>query len=519
MDRGQSPSIVAVLWRRKWIVIGMAVLALAAAVAVSVTRTPQYRAEAELVRDRGSLDVTLFGTAIYQSGDVQRDLLTTAESITSLRVATLVKTALDSPLSARQLLGMVEARASTESNTITLAVKGSDPEQTAVVADEFANQAILLRQESDKATLVAARQALEAQVAMMTPADLTSTLGQELQARIEQLRVLEQVQTGGYSLWQSAQVPSSPVSPQPLRDGAAGLAVGIVLGLILAIAIDRVDRTLKEQSDFESEFRLPVLAVIPRIGRKWHRRHGEPNGFIGFAEAGAANIESYRLLRSNLQYFEVEKGLRSILVTSGLPGEAKTSTAINLALSLAISGARVALIDTDLRNPQMHRYLQLDNRTGLSTLLAGSARVEDSIKVCKSSAFLPPQERRESRPGSNQSLIKDFLCLTSGPLPPNPAELLASPRMADVLKSVTALTDYVIIDSAPVLLVADAVPLATRVDGVIVVARARLATIDQAREIRGMLDKVGARLVGVVISDASVDGRQGYRQGYYQSES
>jgi len=518
VDKAQSISVVSILWRRKLIVIGVTILALAASLAFSLTRTPLYRAEAELIRDRGSLDVTLFGTAIYQSGDVQRDLLTTAQSIASLRVATLVKSALHSPLPAPQLLSMVQATASAEANTIKLEVKGPDPKQAAMIADEFAKQAILLRRESDKASLVAARQALEAQVAMMNPADLSSSLGQQLQARIEQLRILEQVQTGGYSLWQSAQVPSSPYSPRPLRDGAAGLVVGLVLGLVLAIASDRMDRTLKGQPDFENEYQLPVLAAIPRVGRKWSGHDGEVNGFIGFSGNGAASIESYRLLRSNLQYFEVERKLRSILITSGLSGEAKTSTAINLALSLAISGARVALVDTDLRNPQMHRYLGLDNRIGLSSLLAGGARVEDSIKVCKTSTFLPLQEDEGLQTGANQSLMKDFLCLTSGPLPPNPAELLASPRMIEILQSVTTLTDYVIIDSAPLLLVADAVPLASRVDGVIVVSRAGSTTTEQARQVRGMLEKIGARLVGVVMSDAKLDGRKNYRHGYYQSE-
>lgn len=518
MDKAQSKSVVSILWRRKLIVIGVTVLALAASLAFSMTRTPLYRVEAELIRDRGSLDVTLFGTSIYQAGDVQRDLLTTAQSIASLRVATLVESALDSPLPARQLLSMVQATASTEANTIKVEVRGPDPELAAAIADEFAKQTILLRRESDKASLVAARQVLEAQIAMMNPADLSSPLAEQLQARIEQLRVLEQVQTGGYTLWQPAQVPASPYSPRPLRDGAAGLVVGLVLGVVLAIASDRVDRTLKEQPDFENEFQLPVLAAIPRVGRTWSSRKGEVNGFIGFKESGAASIESYRLLRSNLQYFEVEEKLRSILITSGLSGEAKTSTAINLALSLAISGAKVALMDTDLRNPQMHRYLGLDNRTGLSSVLAGGAGVEDAIKVCRTLDFLPPQAGESFRTGANQSLIKDMMCFTSGPLPPNPAELLASPRMLDILKSVAALTDYVIIDSAPLLLVADAVPLASRVDGVIVVSRAGSTTIEQARQVRGMLDKIGARLVGVVIADARLDGSKNYRHGYYRSE-
>jgi Mrp family chromosome partitioning ATPase len=519
MDRQYTQSVGKTLWRRKWIVVVAAFVALAASLAISVIRTPMYQAEAQLVKDQGSLDITLFGTSIYSAGDVERDLVTTADSVTSLRIASLVKEAVGSELSAGQLLGMVTANASDTSNTITIEATGPDPQETAELANAFATQTILLRQESDKAALVAARQALEAQIAMMTPTDLESSLGQQLQARVEQLGVLEQVQTGGYVLWQSAQTPQTPVSPRPARDTAAGLAAGVILGLILAVSADRLDRRLKGQADFEREFRMPVLALIPRIGRRWKRSEDNGSDFIGFAAVGSPFVEAHRLLRSNLQYFEGEKALRSILVTSGLPQEAKTSTAVNLALSLAMSGEKVALVDTDLRNPLMDRYLNLDNSVGLSTLLAGTIRVEEAARVVKTSDFLPKEESWESGArASDKSLQKDFICVTSGPLPPNPAELLASPRMGETLKALMSLVDYVLIDSAPILVVADAVGLASRVDGVIVVSREGSATIEQAHDIRTTLERVGARLVGLVITGVKVSSSHGYQSGYYRQK-
>ncbi|OFV81657.1 MAG: hypothetical protein A2W26_13690 [Acidobacteria bacterium RBG_16_64_8] len=520
MEKERPRSPAAALWRRKWIVVVMAILALGVSATVSVVRTPEYRATALLVRDRGSADVTLFGTAIYQSGDVQRDLVTTGQAIDSERVAGVVKQSTGSSRSVEKLVSMVTTEPSTDSNTIEVQVIGPDPVEAAALADAFATEAIHLRQEADKAALVLARQALEAQIALMTPADLESSLGRELQARVGQLTILEQLQTGGYSLWQPAQAPLSPISPQPVRDGVAGLAVGLVLGLIVALATDRADRRLKDDADFEREFRLPILALIPQVGRKWKRDGENVNGHVGFSSPYSAALESYRLLRSNLQYFEVEKGLRTILVTSGLPQEAKTVTATNLALSLAISGARVVLIDSDLRNPLMHRYLHLDNDVGLSTVLAGAARVEDAVKRVKTSDFLPEQvQGTRYSPQREQALQKDFLCLTSGPLPPNPAELLASPRMGEILKTLGTLADHLLIDSAPVLSVADAVSLASRVDGVIVVSRASSATIDQAHEIRNILDRVGARLIGLVVTGVKNGGKRAYDQGYYQQDS
>jgi Mrp family chromosome partitioning ATPase/capsular polysaccharide biosynthesis protein len=487
--------------------------------AVSLMRTPQYRAEGMLVRDQSSIGVSLFGMSVYQPADVQRELVTTSGLLTSARVAALVRKDTGIDLSTGQLLAMVTAKPSTESSTIKVEVVGPNPEQTAALVDSFANQTILLCQQANRASLAAARQALEASIALMTPADLESAQGQELQSRVEQLTILEQVQTGGYSLWQQAEVPASAISPKPVRDAIAGFAVGLVLGLILAVVLDRVDRRLKEQEDFEREFNLPILASVPQVAKRWKRAAESSNGFVGFADSSAPTLEAFRLLRSNLQYFEVEKGLRSILVTSGLSQEAKTVTTINLAFSLALSGERVVLIDSDLRNPWMHKYLHLDNSEGLSTVLAGGLQVEKAIKVVKIAAFLPrPDNQPVQGEISGKGLDKDLLCLTSGPLPPNPAELLASPRMGEIIKSLTAVADHVLVDSAPLLPVVDAVSLAPRVDGVIIVARAGKTTIDQAREVKNVLERVGARPVGLVISGVKSGGR-GYERGYYQKDS
>jgi len=337
VEKEERRSLATVVWRRRWVVIVAAVVALGVAMSLSLVQTPQYRAEGMLVRDQGSIGVNLFGISLYES-DVQRDLVTTAGLLKSARVASLVRQATGTELTTRQLLAMVSAEPSTESSTIKVEVVGPDPEDTARFVDAFANQTMLVRQEGSRTALAGARRALEAQIALMTPADLASPYGQELQARVEQLKILAEVQTGGYSLWQSAEIPAAPVSPRPVRDALAGLAVGLVVGLILAVLIDRLDRRLKDQEDFEREFQLPILASVPRTTLRWKRGATSVEGFVGFATTNGATLEAFRLLRSNLRYFEVEKGLRSILVASGMSQEAKTVTTINLALSLALSG-------------------------------------------------------------------------------------------------------------------------------------------------------------------------------------
>lgn len=518
MEEKQTRSFGAVLWRRKWIILVVVVLAVGANVAVSTVRTPQYQSRAVMVKESGGIDVALLGAALYAYQDVQRDLVTTAQAIMSERVAALVIEDLGLSESPQQVLECISASPSADSNTIDVRALYPDPEQAALIANSFCNQAILLKQEANRAALVAARQAAESQYAQLTPTERESTRGVDLQTRVEQFRLLEEVETGGYSLWQPATATEVPVSPKPVRDTAAALAVGIVLGLVFAVGVDRTDKRLKEYSDFEREYGLPVLALIPHVGKRWRNRD-ETSGVVGFVNNSSTSLEAYRLLRSNLQYVELGKGLRTILITSGLPQESKTVTTINLALSLALSGARVVLVDTDLRNPLMHRYLGLDNTVGLSSVLAGTTTVDQAIKGVNTADFLPSRGRDMLMSGDQEShLHKNLLCLTSGPTPPNPAELLASPKMGEIIKNLGSLADQVLIDSAPVLLVADALSIAPRVDGVIVVSRAKATTVDNAREVRNTLERVGARMVGIVIAGVKMSSNRGYQRGYYQKQ-
>jgi Mrp family chromosome partitioning ATPase/capsular polysaccharide biosynthesis protein len=519
MEKQASRSPWRVLRERKWIIMLVVVVAVLAAGALTFMRTPQYRATATMVREQTSLDQTLLNTTIFQYEDIQRDLVTIAQSLTSARVATLVKTQIQSPKSTGQLLQMVKARAATDSNNVTVTVVSADPKEAADMANAFVAQTIILRQQTNKQAIVDARTVLESQLAAMTQEQLKSANGQELQSTVDQLKVLEQVQTGGYVLWQPAGVPGVAFSPRPTRDMGVGLALGLILGLIFAFVLDRVDRRIKRESDFEHEFKLPVLASIPRQGKWTGRDHANRNGFVGFRDPRSPLLEAYRSLRSGLQYFEVDKGLRTILVVSGLPREGKTATSANLALSLALSGDRVIVVDADLRNPMLHNYLGLENDIGLSTVLAGGSEISEAVRVVKLDRFLPPNGKVTSggngRRPAESVLQRDLLCVTSGPLPPNPAELLASAKMEEVLSSLSGLADHVVLDTPPVLLVADALSIASRVDGVVIVARTNSTTSDEAREVRTILNRVGARLIGVVVGGVKAGKSNRYKYGYY----
>jgi len=224
--------------------------------------------------------------------------------------------------------------------------------------------------------------------------------------------------------------------------------------------------------------------------------HGLEENLVLNLSATASVVEAYRGLRTNLRFLDVEKPLRSLLITSPGPGEGKTLTASNLAIVTAEAGARVILVDGDLRKPQVHQLFRLDSRVGLTTVLAGQSGLP---------AALQPTP------------VRNLRVLPAGPKPPNPAELLGAPRMADVLAELKRQADMVIIDSPPVLAVTDAVVLAAAVDGVVMVVNPRLTTYQAAQKTKAVLEQVKAHLLGVVIDEINPNGSSGYYYSYYYS--
>ena len=219
-------------------------------------------------------------------------------------------------------------------------------------------------------------------------------------------------------------------------------------------------------------------------------------------DAPFAYREAFKALRTNLSFVSMSGKYKKIIVTSAIPDEGKTTIAINLAASLAETGSRVILIDCDLRNPSIHRYLLMDNRNveGLTGILAGTTTLSDNVV------------------NTHTKLKFDFI--PSGFIPPNPAELLNSPLMRDLLKALEFKYDYIICDTPPVGVVTDAAALSKYCDGVLLVVRQKFSTKDQIHQAKQNLDKVQAKIMGVVMSrydlnqDRDGAGRYSYSYGY-----
>jgi len=204
--------------------------------------------------------------------------------------------------------------------------------------------------------------------------------------------------------------------------------------------------------------------------------------------------EAFRVLRTNIDFFSPDHQLKTLLITSPGPGEGKSTTAANLALVMAQINKKIALIDTDLRWPSLHKVFGIKNETGLTNVLAGRASVESAIRK-----------------------IYGINLITAGPLPPNPSELLSSQRMEEIWKNLKQTYDLIIVDSPPVNLVSDAAIVAGKVDGTVLVIESGQTRIDCAREAKEQLQKVRANIIGVILNKVSSKGSRYYYHGYYYS--
>ena len=523
IDTVSLGSYAKVLVQRKWIIVGIVAVMLAVTLVYSyLLATPTYKATAGVLRQTTSFDQALFNTTFFNLTDAQRDLQTGARLVKLDTVAGMVKKDLGSPRSTGALLGMTSVVPETSIDIINISAVSADPAEAAAVANSFARQFILYRQAADRATLAQARTQVEQELAGMTTADRESERGTVLTQKAEELQILETMQTGGFEVVQQAVAPGSPFSPRPKRNALFALLASLILGILMAFIVDQLDRRIKTEEALEREFGLPVLAVVPRVGRRWiSQKSKEANAPVGFPDVTSRLGESFRTLRSNLKYFEFDRAIRTIVVTSGLPQEGKTVTTVNLAISLALSGARVVVIEADLRRPMISTYLGLSEGVGVSNILAGTHPLASGLQLVKIKDFTPKNQHDSEGSSQRSRLERNFYCVTSGPLPPNPAELVGSEQMATLIGEAAVNADYVLVDTPPVLLVADALSLVGLADALLVSCRLDSTTIEEAHEVRTVLQRSGARTLGLVaggVRSAQRGRYHRYGRGYYAAD-
>lgn len=291
-----------------------------------------------------------------------------------------------------------------------------------------------------------------------------------------------------------AEVSTVPSNKGYITTGVLALILGLALGVGLAFVRERLDEGIKDREHFESALGAPVLAVVPKVPG-WRSR--TDTRLVSVHASDGAGAEAYRTARTTLLYLASEGGLQVLAVTGPGQGEGKTTTTVNLAVSLAQAGKRVIAVSCDLRKPRLHRFFGADNSVGLTSVLTGRADI-------------PTVLAKTEVPG--------LVIMPSGPVPTNPAEMLSSDVMDDLLAELRHVADFILLDTPPALVVSDALALAPKVDGVIVVADAGTTHRSAVDYVRNQLERAGGQVIGGILNnlDPGQAKKYGSYGGYYE---
>jgi len=470
-----------------------------ATVAFALLQQKEYTASARLLFRDPALDQKLFGSTVFQpSTDPAREAATNVALVSLEVVAARTSRTLRRSLTPEQVQGKIQVASTGQSDLASITATDPNPTLAARLANAFAEQFILFRRGADRSKIGSAQRLVETELKRLDPGERSAPAGAALRRQAQQLKVLASLQSGNAELVQPALVPKSASSPKPVRNGIIGAFLGIMVGLGVALLLDRLDRRLRDPKEIEEIFRRPVLGAIPESSAI-----SEPQSRL--SELGGGESEAFRMLRANLRYFDVDRRLSSVLVISATPGEGKSTVAMLLAVAAARAGDRVLLLEADLRRPDLGPRLGVDQNIGLSQVLASQSTLSEAVQTVTVAGR-----------GDVRGQTMDVLA--SGPIPPNPADLVESDRMKQLIHEAESQYDLVVIDTVPTSVVSDAIPLLQKVSGVILVSRIGQSTRDSARALHEQLENLNADPLGVVVNSVRRAGSYGYGGYGYGAE-
>lgn len=440
--------------RKYWWIVMVTVLVSLAAGALITLRTPAEYASTVTFFVRTPAEQ--IGGAYQGDQFAQKRVNSYVQLAESKRLADLVLTDTQVDLTTAELSSRISAKGDLNTVLLTLTVTDTDPQRSLDIARSVSEQFIALVSELE------------------TPPGATSP-------------------TVSLDITSDATLNPSPVAPRPTINIGLALVVGLVLGVGIAVLRELLDTSVRSVEVLRQLTGRGALAAIP------YDPDAQSSPLIVNSHARSIRAESMRQLRTNLQFVDVDHPIRVVVVTSSVPGEGKSSTATNLAVTFAEAGRKVLLIEGDLRRPRVAEYMGLEGSIGLTNVLAGQVVIDEVLQ-----------------PWGQGGLT----VLPSGSVPPNPSELLDSQNMQDLMTSLREVFDLIVIDTPPLLPVTDGAVAAAHADGAILVVRHGSTTRNQVTQAVSVLDAVDARLLGSVLNRVPVKGADayGYQSYYYEPE-
>jgi succinoglycan biosynthesis transport protein ExoP len=475
-------------FRERWWVVALSVVVCTSgAILLAVTSTKEYSATATLLFRNSQLGDAIGGTQIFSpSVDPTRDLATDLTLVTSTNVATAVKAVLRSNLTVREIESEVSVKAANGADIGSIVVTDPNPFRAEAIANAFATQYVLIRQKTDRNVVFQAETLIRQRLASLPPGSVADRTA--LNAALTKLIALEAVQTGDAEVANAAGVPLHPSSPRPKRDAIVGLLIGLLAGAGMAYILNLLDRHIKRTDDLERLYQLPLLATIPQRTFADHGPDTAPERF-----------EPYRILHANLETLLGQQDDYLVLVTSAISMEGKSTVAANLARVIAFAGHHVILVEADLRHPSLVEHFDLgSNNIGLTSALTSEIELSELLRPV---------------PESNGRLE----VLRAGRPIAQPAELLRTQRMRNIIDEARRRAAVVIVDSPPLLPVADTHVLLDRIDpdALLIVARANHTEASHISRVRSIVEQRHLKHVGLVATGVRIN--RADRESYYYS--
>jgi len=489
---------LSVLARRKWIVVQALVLVPLTAVLIALRQDAVYSASSEVFLSRQDIGSQLLGlTNSNLYTDPERFAQTQADLAGSPELADRAVKAAGVDESGGALLASSDITPKPNADILVFTVRNNVAERAMRLANAYADQFTGFRRELDTGAIRQTLAKINARLTALGAAGKNSDDKEyaSLVSTAQQLRTMENLQGGNTRVTRTAQ-GAAKVDPRPRRNGLIGILAGLVLGVSLAFLAEALDKRVRTSDEIESALGLPLLARLPAPSRD-RRREEE---LVMMEDPASPEAEVFRVLRTNIAFLNPDGKVRTIMITSAVAGEGKSTTVANLAVAMARAGARVALVDLDLHSPAVHRFFDFRSRPGFSDVTLELAQLGDALQTVRIKGGSPdiPPSKNGSAANPARSLSLDVL--PAGTLPLNAGEFVESKAATTVLSNLADRYDVVLIDTPPALAVGDAIALSSRVDAMVVVARLGLLERPSLRDLGRTLGQCPARKLGVVVA-------------------
>ena len=508
---------ISVVWRRKWVILLITVVATASAYYFSYRQDKRYSTSASLIYQQQIDPMNPLGGGYTDTAGLDRQMAgiwyVMASPDMQLRIEKLLREA-NVDTSAGYT---ITASSDSGANIISMNADSTDAELAAAAANAAATAFVSMNIEQQREQIAKTSVVIKAQLAAYHGAAKRSVDYLTLKQNLKDLQILSNVATGNYRVLAPAAVPEAPYAPNPVRSAVLAFGISLFAGIAIAALLELLDTRLRRPDEAAQILHQLILGSIPRISGK------ELGGdaIVAMTHPDGQAAEAFRLLRTNLDFMRVDGDFTSLLVTSSTDGEGKSLAVANLAVTMATAGKKVVVVDANLRRPSQHRFFGIANESGVSTVASGKTQLVDSLAPI----HLGPSPNGDGNEVGFSTKFSNYAAwarstgarsrmyvLPSGPIPPNPGEIVASPSFRIIIDTLAAHADVIIIDSPAVLKTGDAAALASSVDGLVFLVDLRFVRRPMLVQAANQLVRLPCRSLGVLVRTSGSES-----DGYFYS--